>query len=233
MRGGMKYIVVLLLTIVSIGFAQAKGPGKDSLASSTTFQDDPIVASLDSLAHLNFFEKGYDVVTSPNYHFNPDSIPWYSDKEFADRMAKLDGQSPFGLQYNDVVKPYIALYAIHRRQLTSRILALSKLYFPMMEQMLDKYKMPLELKYLAVVESAMNPTACSKTGARGLWQFMYTTGKLYNLQVTSYVDERNDPYKSTVAACQYLNYLHGMFNDWQLALAAYNCGPMEVTKAIR
>ena len=233
MGKSMRYIMLLLLTVVSMGFAEAKGPGKDSLASATTFQDDPIVASLDSLAHLNFFEKGYDVVTSPNYRFNPDSIPWYSDKEFAERMAKLDGQSPFGLQYNDVVKPYIALYAIHRRQLTSRILALSKLYFPMMEQMLDKYKMPLELKYLAVVESAMNPTACSRTGARGLWQFMYTTGKLYNLQVTSYVDDRNDPIKSTIAACEYLKFLYGMFNDWQLAIAAYNCGPMEISKAIR
>lgn len=207
----------------------------DTLAKrdSARFADDPIAANLDSLAHLNFFENGYDFVKSPTYHFSTDSIPWYSDKVFADRMTKLDANSPFDLVYNDVVKQYIEMYAVRKRALTSRVLALSKLYFPMMEQILDRYKMPLELKYLAVVESALNPGACSPTGARGLWQFMYSTGKLYNLQVTSYVDERNDPVKSTIAACEYLNFLHGMFNDWQLALAAYNCGPMEVSKAIR
>ena len=204
-----------------------------SKRDSGKFADDPIVANLDSLAHLGFFEKGYDFVKSPVYHFSSDSIPWYSDKVINDRMEKLDAQSPFDLVYNDVVKQYIVMYAVRKRALTSRVLALSKLYFPMMEQVLDRYKMPLELKYLAVVESAMNPEACSRTGARGLWQFMYTTGKLYNLQVTSYVDERNDPVRSTIAACEYLKFLYGMFNDWQLALAAYNCGPMEVSKAIR
>ncbi|MGP8216512.1 MAG: transglycosylase SLT domain-containing protein [Bacteroidia bacterium] len=201
--------------------------------STQVLADDPIAASLDSLSVLNFFEKGYDVVKSPNYNFKPDSVPVYSEKEINDRFSKLDAQTPFDLQYNNVVKEYIDLYAVKKRELTSRVLALSRLYFPMMEQILDRYKMPLELKYLAVVESALNPTACSRCGARGLWQFMYTTGKLYNLQVTSYVDERNDPYKETVAACEYLKFLYSMFNDWQLAVAAYNCGPMEISKAIR
>jgi membrane-bound lytic murein transglycosylase D len=229
-----KINIVLLLLVIFIAGTTMAMP-HDSLAKkdSARFADDPIAANLDSLSHLNFFEKGYDFVKSPMYHFKTDSIPWYSDKVFEDRMAKLDAQSPFDLQYNDVVKSYIEMYAVRKRALTSRVLALSKLYFPMMEQILDRYKMPLELKYLAVVESAMNPTACSKCGARGLWQFMYTTGKLYNLQVSSYIDERNDPVKSTIAACEYLNFLHGMFNDWQLALAAYNCGPVEVSKAIR
>jgi membrane-bound lytic murein transglycosylase D len=226
-------IVLFLFAVLIAG--QTFALPHDTLAKkdSARFADDPIAANLDSLSHLTFFEKGYDFVKSPMYHFKTDSIPWYSDKVFTDRMAKLDANSPFDLQYNDVVKSYIEMYAVRKRNLTSRMLALSKLYFPMMEQILDRYKMPLELKYLAVVESAMNPAACSKAGARGLWQFMYTTGKLYNLQVSSYVDERNDPVKSTIAACEYLKYLYGMFNDWQLALAAYNCGPMEVTKAIR
>lgn len=222
-------IIALLITAKGIALPHDTLAQKDSIR----FADDPIAANLDSLSTLNFFDKGVDYIKSPVYHFAPDSIPWYSDKVFADRMAKLDAQSPFGLQYNDVVKEYIEMYAVRKRALTSRMLALSKLYFPMMEEILDRYNMPLELKYLAVVESAMNPTACSRTGARGLWQFMYTTGKLYNLQVTSYVDERNDPVKSTIAACEYLKFLHGMFNDWQLALAAYNCGPIEVSKAIR
>lgn len=227
------HILPLLFAVLLIGNMSAMPHDTLAKGDSTRFADDPIAANLDSLAHLNFFDKGYDVVKSSVYHFSSDSIPWYSDKVFNDRMAKLDAQSPFDLVYNDVVKQYIELYAVRKRVLTSRILALSKLYFPMMEQILDRYKMPLELKYLAVVESALNPEACSRTGARGLWQFMYTTGKLYNLQVTSYVDERNDPVKSTIAACEYLNFLHGMFNDWQLALAAYNCGPLEVSKAIR
>ncbi len=221
--------------VMVFGFSKAGihykiGPGKDS---TQMLVDDPIAASLDSLSQLNFFEKGFDVVKSPNYNFSTDSIPVYSEKEVEDRFAKLDGQTPFGIQYNAVVKDYINMYAVRKRQLTSRVLALGRLYFPMMEQILDKYKMPLELKYLAVVESALNPTACSKTGARGLWQFMYTTGKLYNLHVTSYVDERNDPYRETIAACEYLKFLYGMFGDWQLAIAAYNCGQGEISKAIR
>ncbi len=218
----------LVLTLGSSAQKNGNSPKKDTI----NFQDDPIAAGLDSLAHLKFFEKGYDVVKSPNFHFAPDSIPVYGDNVYADRMAKLDANSPFDLQYNDVVRQYINLY-VKKRQMTSRILALSKLYFPMMEQILDRYKMPLELKYLAVVESALNPSACSRAGARGLWQFMYTTGKLYNLQVTSYTDERSDPVKSTIAACQYLKFLYDMFGDWQLAIAAYNCGPMEISKAIR
>lgn len=226
------HILLLFITLFVAGEGIAMPHDTLAKKDSAPFADDPIAANLDSLAHLTFFEKGYDFVKSP-YHFAPDSIPWYSDKVFSDRMAKMDAQSPFGFVYNDVVKEYIEMYAVRKRALTSRVLALSKLYFPMMEQILDRYKMPLELKYLAVVESAMSPTACSRAGARGLWQFMYTTGKLYNLQVTSYVDERNDPVKSTIAACEYLRFLHGMFNDWQLALAAYNCGPMEVSKAIR
>ncbi|HTA28714.1 MAG TPA: transglycosylase SLT domain-containing protein [Bacteroidia bacterium] len=230
-----KKLNIVLFFIAALLTGQAIAMPHDTLAKkdSALFADDPIAANLDSLSHLHFFEKGYDFVKSPTYHFSHDSIPWYSDKEFEDRMEKLDANSPFDLVYNDVVKQYIEMYAVRKRNLTSRMLALSKLYFPMMEQTLDRYKMPLELKYLAVVESAMNPAACSKAGARGLWQFMYTTGKLYNLQVSSYVDERNDPIKSTIAACEYLKFLHGMFNDWQLALAAYNCGPVEVSKAIR
>jgi len=229
-------LVLCLSFCMAIGtiVCKAAGPGKDSLSKvSTILQDDPIAASLDSLSQLNFFEKGYDVISSPNYHFSADSVPVYSQKEIEDRFSKLDAQSPFGLQYNNIVQDYITMYAVRKRQLTSRVLALGRLYFPMMEQILDRYKMPLELKYLAVVESALNPTACSRTGARGLWQFMYTTGKLYNLGVTSYVDERDDPYKETIAACEYLKFLYGMFGDWQLAIAAYNCGQGEISKAIR
>jgi membrane-bound lytic murein transglycosylase D len=113
------------------------------------------------------------------------------------------------------------------------MLGLAQFYFPIFEERLDKYNMPLELKYLAIVESAMNPNAVSPVGATGLWQFMYGTGKMFGLNVTSYVDDRRDPYKATEAACQYFKFLYDMFHDWQLVLAAYNSGPGNVNKAIR
>ncbi|MFN2260685.1 MAG: LysM peptidoglycan-binding domain-containing protein, partial [Psychroflexus sp.] len=114
-----------------------------------------------------------------------------------------------------------------------RLMALSKFYFPMFESTFDRFDVPLEMKYLALVESALNPRAKSRVGATGLWQFMYSTGKMYDLEVSSYVDERMDPLASTEAAAKYLKRLHSMFDDWDLALAAYNSGPGNVSKAIR
>jgi membrane-bound lytic murein transglycosylase D len=114
-----------------------------------------------------------------------------------------------------------------------RLMALSDYYFPMFEQALDKYNIPLELKYLAIVESALRPTAESRVGATGLWQFMFSTGKMFGLNVNSYVDDRSDPLKATDAACKYLQALYKRLGDWDLALAAYNSGPGNVSKAIR
>jgi len=113
------------------------------------------------------------------------------------------------------------------------MLIMSQFYFPLFEQELDNYNIPLEIKYLAIVESALNPRAKSRVGATGLWQFMYGTGKMYNLEVSSYVDERSDPIVATKAACKYLTKLYSIYNDWDLALAAYNSGPGNVNKAIR
>jgi membrane-bound lytic murein transglycosylase D len=201
-----------------------------------TVVDDPIAAALDSLINLNLFEKGYAKINyqkNPKYNFSRDSVPRYDEMVYESRLAKLDAASPFDLQYNPVVKGYIDLYTLRRRELVSRAMALSQFYFPMFEQQLDKYNLPLELKYLAICESALNPMAKSRSGAMGLWQFMYPTGKMFGLNVTSYVDERCDPYKSTEAACEYFQYLYRLFGDWQMVLAAYNCGPGNVNKAIR
>ncbi len=201
-----------------------------------TVEDDPVVAALDSLYKLDLFERGYEKVNysvNPKFNFKPDSIPRYDDMIYEARMAKLDAASPFDLQYNDVVQGYINMYVMRRRELVSRVMALSQLYFPLFEESLDKYNLPLELKYLAICESALNPLAKSKAGAMGLWQFMYPTGKMFGLKVSSYVDERCDPYKSTTAACEYFQYLYKMFGDWDLVLAAYNSGPGNVYKAIR
>lgn len=198
--------------------------------------DDPVVAALDKLYKLDLFEKGYAKISypkNPKYHFAIDSIPHYDDLIYEARLAKLDALSPFDLEYNPYVQGYINMYTLRRREQVSRMMALSQYYFPMFEEMLDKYNLPLELKYLAICESALNPMAKSRSAAMGLWQFMYPTGKMFGLQVTSYVDERCDPYKSTQAACEYFQYLYGLFGDWQMVLAAYNGGPGTVNKAIR
>lgn len=149
------------------------------------------------------------------------------------RLAVLNAKTPFNIEYNESLESVIGYFLRREKEGTERLMGLSKFYFPMFEATLDKYDIPLEMKYLALVESALNPRAKSRVGATGLWQFMYSTGKMYDLDVSSYVDERMDPVASTEAAAQYLKRLYGMFNDWDLALAAYNSGPGNVSKAIR
>ena len=148
-------------------------------------------------------------------------------------MAYLNSKSPFNIEYNPGLESVIKSYLKNRRPLIEKMIALSAMYFPMFEEYLDKYNMPLEIKYLAVVESALRPNAKSRVGATGLWQFMYGTGKMFDLKISSYVDERSDPLKSTEAACKYLSKFYEIFGDWDLALAAYNSGPGNVSKAIR
>ena len=150
-----------------------------------------------------------------------------SEKEeiIAKRMYLLDQSSPMDFTFNDITSFYIDRYLTRDVKLISRMLGTSSLYFPMIEQQLDRFQIPLELKYLAIVESALNPKARSRSGATGLWQFMYATGKEYNLNVTSYIDERQNPLKSTIAACEYFQVLYSIFGDWNLVLAAYNGGP--------
>jgi len=217
------YISVLIFFIAPISQAQISN-------------SDPIVEMLDSLDLVSFF-KNNKFTTNRNelniYNFKEDEIPEYSEEEIKKRIEKLDALSPFSLQYNASVKSFIDVYAKKRRNLVSRMLGLSQLYFPMFEEKLAKHNLPLELKYLAIVESALNPTATSRVGAKGLWQFMYRTGLMYGLQANSYVDDRSNPELATEAACRYLKYLHGLYNDWNLALAAYNAGPGNVNKAVR
>lgn len=198
--------------------------------------DDPVLARLDDLAALPWIQRSTFTTdtTAHNVHgFQPDHVPAWSEDEVRRRLVVLDERTPFDLVYNRPVQAYIDLYAVRKREMTSRMLGLAELYFPLFEEYLDRHGIPLEMKYLSVVESALNPSARSRAGAVGLWQFMLPTGKLYGLKADSYIDERHDVHKSTEAACRYLKYLHGLYGNWELALAAYNCGPGNVNKAIR
>ena len=149
------------------------------------------------------------------------------------RLAKLNARTPFNVEYNPILESVIKSYLKRNKRGMERLMALSSYYFTLFEQELDKYDIPLEIKYLSIVESALNPRAKSRVGATGLWQFMFTTGKMHGLDVSSYVDERMDPVRSTEAAAKYLASLYKVFGDWDLVLASYNSGPGNVSKAIR
>lgn len=234
------FFVLILLTgfSLSIRAQQASDPAiPEKVTAGLEFIDDNfIVSALDSLSTLKYFESSENTKSRLNdnkYNFLPNFIPTYPDSVYYYRMQRLDVESPIELTYNPYIRMFIDMYANKKRGTTARVLGLSQMYFPMFEQQLDKYNIPLELKYLAIVESALNAKARSRVGAGGLWQFMYYTGKVYGLEVTSYVDDRNDPLKATVAACRHFNDLYNMYHDWLLVLAAYNSGPGNVNKAIR
>ena len=152
------------------------------------------------------------------------------DSVYIQRLQAM--MSPIPMVFNQQVRQFIEFYVVRRRELVQRMLGTSEYYFPLFEQILEANGMPQELKFLPVIESALNPTALSRAGASGLWQFMYWTGKRYGLEITSYVDERRDPVKASAAAAIFLHELYVMYGDWHLAIAAYNCGPGNVNRAI-
>jgi membrane-bound lytic murein transglycosylase D len=193
---------------------------------------DPIVAALDSLMSQFYSQKLNESTGDayPGSKFPGNEIPVYSDDIYAKRIQKIQTDIP--LTYNTQVKEYLDLYAVKRRNLTQRVMGLSNLYFPLFEQVLDEEGLPLEFKYLSIVESALNPLAVSRVGATGLWQFMLATGRMYGLKVNTLIDERRDPIKSTYAACQYFKDMYAIYNDWLLVIAAYNCGAGNVNRAI-
>ena len=199
-------------------------------------------AQLDSLSGFDLIER-YDSLVQLNFLFTDDQkeLGIYTplppielpDSIVDERFKRLNDQTPMDLTYSKDVKSFVQMYAVRKKELTEKTMGLAELYFPIFEEMLDRYEIPEELKYLAIVESALNPKARSRMGATGQWQFMYYTGKSYGLTVNSYIDERRDPYLATEAACRYLKFLHNIYDDWNLALAAYNSGPGNVNKAIR
>ena len=199
------------------------------------FNDNPNIKKYDEkwLKELSnsdlFFQMSEDVAATPT-DVDYSELPTEVLKE---RLRKLNEKTPFNVEYNPVLEQVIKSFLKNRRSSLERLMSLSDYYFPMFEQEMSNQKIPLEMKYLAIIESALNPKARSRAGATGLWQFMYATGKSYGLEVNNYVDERSDPVRSTKAAAKYLNELYKIFGDWDLALAAYNSGPGNVTKAIR
>ncbi len=228
-------LIVFFIFFLS-GFAALAQPTGSGEGSFSIQKDDPAIQAIDRIlvaGYLNHYCFSTDSTLLNPFGYEKDQLPSFTAEIISQRMKNLDAETPFDLVYNATVQGFIDLYAVRRKDVTAKVLGLSQLYFPMIEEHLTKYNIPLELKYLAIVESALNPTAISRVGAGGLWQFMPGTGKLYGLNITSYQDERFDPYKSTEAACKYLKFLYDTFDDWQLALAAYNSGPGNVNKAIR
>lgn len=231
----MKFKHFIALSILSIGFvfcgqnlnAQVSHP--NDIVTFTNHDN----ANYDSLMNSYYFRKYSSSVekhykNQTNYNYSTfDKVP---DSLLKARLDALPTIIP--MDYNSDVRMWINTYIRLMSQRCDVMLTLSEFYFPMFEQVLTQYNVPTELKYLTIVESAMNPQATSRAGAAGLWQFMYTTGKLYGLEVNSLVDDRRDPYLSTVAAARHLRDLYKIFQDWELALAAYNCGAGGVQKAL-
>lgn len=199
------------------------------------FGESEVMKMFESLGSIPYFGNEYLQVDSIGlniYGYGFDEVPMFDDSIYNQRIEILASQTTIPLVFNAHVKRFIEIYAMQRRKLTSRMLGLAHVYFPLFEETLDKYNMPLELKYLAMIESALNPLAGSRMGAKGLWQFMYATGKLYGLNSNTLVEDRYDPLKATDAACRCMLDLYKKYKDWFLVLAAYNAGPGNVNKAI-
>lgn len=214
------FISVLLITLLDVAPILAKDRQTFPPSKSCGIQK-----ALDSLKYSPLFEPESQNISISQQLAIPHLV-------YEIKLADIDSKSPISFDYNPYVQRYIDIYTIERREQVSQMLGLAQLYFPLFDEMLLKYNLPLELKYLAVVESALNPLAVSPSGAVGLWQFLLHTGRMFNLEVNSYVDERKDPILSTRAACRYLDYLYRIFDDWHLVIAAYNAGPGVVKNAI-
>ena len=182
---------------------------------------------LDSLLNL-YMSKAY---LSPGDCEMKDENPTYPKEVYIERLGRMP--TVMEMAYNDIVQRFIDRYTGRLRYSVSYLLGAANFYMPIFEEALESYQLPLELKYLPIIESALNPKAVSRVGATGLWQFMLATGRQYGLEVNSLVDERRDPVKASYAAAHYLRDLYRIFGDWNLVIAAYNCGPENINKAIR
>ena len=213
---------ILFIILFSFLFSSAKEKN-DSIKN--IFKDNYNTYKKDSIWNIKLSQIKNDFIIDTTH-----ILDYLIIKE---RIKKIDNLTPINLQYNKEVKKQIDFYFKNRKKLIEQVKEKGEYYFPLFEEILIKNNIPLEFKYLPIVESGLNARAKSPAGAVGLWQFMYSTGRAYNLNISSYVDERSDPYKSTQAACDFLNDLYNIYKDWHLVLAAYNAGPGNVNKAIR
>ncbi len=227
----MKKVQILLLGLLAPCFAWADPVSDDrGLDAYRPELYDSLMWQRDSRANQSFFDAFFtDMVNIDSASVDlsqalPDSI-------YAARLKAI--LSPIALPFNDIVKRYLVVYTQSRKETVRLVLGRAQCYFPMIEDELIRTGLPVELRMLPVIESALTPTAVSRAGAAGLWQFMPSTGKLYGLEVTSFVDQRRDPVAATAAACRMLKELYNVYKDWTLALAAYNCGPGNVNKAMK
>jgi membrane-bound lytic murein transglycosylase D len=202
----------------------------DTIIIKTDDSSERVTRDLDSL--INTWYVKLAIKNNPG-EFKSDTIGLqYPDSVYSNRLNKIN--SIISLPFNSIIRNHIHVYTIRQRDQFSAVLGLKDYYFPMIEDVFDSYGLPAELKYMAVIESALNPNAVNRrSGATGLWQFMYSTGRMYGLTINSVVDERRDPLKSTHAAARFIKDLYKIYNDWPLVIAAYNCGPGNVNKAIR
>jgi len=224
----MRLLSILIVSALTILNANAFVLS-DTIIIKSDNSSERIARDLDSLASSWYVKMA--IKEFPG-EFKGDSIGLeYPDSVYERRLSRIN--SIISLPYNNIIKNHIHVYTIRQREKFSAVLGLKDYYFPMIEDVFDSYGLPAELKYMAVIESALNPNAVSRVGATGLWQFMYSTGRMYGLTINSVVDERRDPLKATHAAARYIKDLYKIYNDWVLVIAAYNCGPGNVNKAIR
>ena len=223
--------IIAVLVMMSNSFAQSiPWTKEDSLNNGQIINT--IEQSLDLFYQEYSPEGNYDSIIE-GLNYEQDSVPSFSNEVYCERLNIMNEASPFHLDCNEQTLNTIKFFARKRRGFARVVLGRSKLYFDMFEAKLAEHDLPIELKYLAVIESGLRPQVKSRAGALGLWQFMYGTGRMFGLKESSYIDERMDPEKATEAACKYLKKLYGIYDDWNLALAAYNAGPGNVNKAIR
>jgi membrane-bound lytic murein transglycosylase D len=242
-----KYTVPLLLAVSIPLFSQnlAESKGIINLENNVsyldsiknTFEKDNMAFCVDSLWMNELTNMDlYNDISYDIENIDIDKKVDYNELStelLKSRLAEMNAKSPFRIEYNQSLENIIKSYLKYRKRSFERLMAISEYYFPLFEEAFAKENVPLEIKYLAVVESALNPKAVSGMGATGLWQFMYQTGKQYNLKIDSYIDERSDPLKSSAAAAKYMSNMYSIFGDWELVLASYNSGPGNVSKAIR
>ncbi len=235
------YVSILSMSAQTVVWEYSKEDSKEINDSKTIKSSPPQTDSLDNklLVPEDFERNVENLLNSWYVHYYVKQLPQrdtrsnvqVSEEEYKNRLSRLP--HIIEMPYNDIVKNYIDLYVNRRAYVTQYMLGLADFYFPMIERILDENQLPLELKYLAIVESALNPTALSRAGASGLWQFIVSTGKAYGLEINSLIDERRDPVKATYAACRYFKDMYDIYGDWNLVIASYNCGPGSINKAIR